>query len=290
MELQLEEWSIETNGIRLHAVAAGPEEGPLVILLHGFPEFWYSWRRQIEPLARAGYRVVVPDQRGYNLSDKPSRIADYSIDKLALDIVGIIDFLGRKKAFVAGHDWGAAVTWWLATFHSDRIESAAVLNVPHPRVMQKQLLSSPSQLLKSWYMFFFQFPRLPELLIARHDFSFGARSLRGSSTRGTFSDEDLRQYKSAWGQKGALRSMVNWYRAAFRSARLGQASASWQIKVPLLIIWGTEDRFLGAEMASMSLLFCENGRLELLDGVSHWVQHEQPEKVAGLLRAHFVSA
>jgi pimeloyl-ACP methyl ester carboxylesterase len=123
---------VETNGITLHTVQAGPADGPLVILLHGFPEFWYGWHEQIRPLAEAGFRVVVPDQRGYNLSDKPDGVERYRIDELSRDVVGLIDAAGREQAAVVGHDWGAAVAWWTALHHADRVSKLVAVNVPHP--------------------------------------------------------------------------------------------------------------------------------------------------------------
>src|ERR1700712_2582822 len=151
-DLQPRHRTIATNGIHLHVVEAGPARGPLLILLHGFPEFWYGWHRQIEPLAAAGYHVVVPDQRGYNLSDKPEGIAAYNIDTLARDIVGLIDEAGAAKAYVAGHDWGGAVAWWLGIKHPERIEKLVLLNIPHPQVMRRALLKDSVQRKKSSYM------------------------------------------------------------------------------------------------------------------------------------------
>lgn len=158
--------TISTNGVNLHVAQAGPADGPLVILLHGFPEYWASWRQQIPILASAGYRVWVPDQRGYNLSDKPAEITAYNLDQLALDVVGLIDAADAEKAFVVGHDWGAAVAWWLGIKHADRLEKLAILNLPHPAVLRRRFRTHFSQLRKSWYMFFFQLPWLPERFLS----------------------------------------------------------------------------------------------------------------------------
>ena len=154
--LQLGDLWFERGGVCLHAVAAGPHDGPLVILLHGFPEFWYSWHKQIEPLANAGFRVVAPDQRGYNVSSKPTEIADYAVGNLVADVIAIADQLGREKFFLAGHDWGAAVAWATALQHPQRVKKLAILNVPHPAVFQRTLRHNPRQMLRSWYMAFFQ--------------------------------------------------------------------------------------------------------------------------------------
>jgi epoxide hydrolase 4 len=276
---------ISTNGVHLHAVEEGPEDGPLLILLHGFPEFWYGWRHQIEPLAAAGFRVLVPDQRGYNLSDKPRRIPAYNLDTLAGDVVGLIDAMGRDRAFVAGHDWGGAVGWWMGVKHPGRLERLALLNIPHPAVMRQTLTRSPKQLRKSSYMLFFQLPWLPERAFRRQDFDYARRTLRSTSRPGTFTDEDVALYKAAWSQPGAVRSMIHWYRAALR------AQPDWpesqRVPVPTLLIWGAKDRFLGQELATASLDLCDRGRLEVIPEATHWVQHEEAGRVNGLLVEFF---
>ncbi len=156
---------IHTNGVRLHVVQHGPVDGPLVILLHGFPEFWYGWRKQIPALAAAGYRVWAPDQRGYNLSDKPTGIDAYTLDQLVADVIGLIDAAGCDKVYLVGHDWGAAVAWWMALKYPQRVIKLVVSNVPHPIVMNRTVRRNFDQLRKSWYIFFFQIPWLPERLI-----------------------------------------------------------------------------------------------------------------------------
>lgn len=269
--------TFEIHGVRLHAVEAGPEGGPLVVLLHGFPEFWYGWRKQIEPLAAAGFHVVVPDQRGYNQSDKPRRISAYKIDALALDVVGLIEEAGETRARVVGHDWGGVVAWWLGARHPERIERLAILNVPHPQVMRKTLFTSAEQRKKSSYIFFFQLPGLPERVFSRNGFAYAVKALRSSSRPGTFTDADLDLYREAWSRPGAVRSMIHWYRAALRSQ--SQAAAPLRISVPTLLLWGAQDRFLGREMAQPSIDLCDEGRLEFFEDATHWLQHEEPEAV-----------
>ncbi len=285
----LEHLVFDTNGVRLHAVAAGPEDGPVVVLLHGFPEFWKSWSRVIGPLAEAGYRVMVPDQRGCNLSDKPAKVADYRLELLAQDVLGILDQLGVQQGFIAGHDFGASVAWWLAVFHPGRFRAAAILNVPHPLVMQRKLQRSLAQMRRSWYMFFFQLPVLPERWFTANGCRVGTRLLVGSSRPGTFSAGDLDDYREAWSRPGALRAMIHWYRAAFRFALPRRSPAQWRVSVPLLVLWGEDDAFLGAEMAAESLELCDDGRCVMFPGVSHWIQHEEPERVARELIAHFTA-
>jgi len=285
MEVEPQHRTFLTNGVRLHAVVAGPEDGPLLILLHGFPELWYGWRHQIEPLAAAGFHVIAPDQRGYNRSDKPQGVRAYNLDALALDVMGLLDALGRQKACIAAHDWGGAVAWWLGMKHADRIERLAFLNMPHLKVMDRNLWRNPAQRRKSTYIFLFQLPWLPELYLSRDDWKKATRALRSTSRPGTFTETDLAIYRAAWSQPGAMTAMLNWYRAALR------ARPRWppdlRVHVPTLLIWGTQDRFLGVEMAQPSIDLCDDGRLVLIDEATHWVQHEEPERVNGLLLEHF---
>jgi len=270
------------RGVSLHVAVSGPEEGPLVILLHGFPEFWYGWRLQIGPLADAGFRVLAPDQRGYNLSDKPQGIDNYTLDALSDDVVALIDASGREKARIVGHDWGGIVAWWTAIRHPSRVERLAILNAPHPEfLIRRTFMRRPSQLLKSWYVLMFQLPWLPETVYGRHGGKPLAEALRKSSRPGTFTDDALAEYRSAWSQPGALTAMINYYRAAFRAKP--QIPADLRIHVPTLIVWGTDDAFINREFADESLARCDQGRLVLIDGATHWVQHEEPERVNRLL-------
>ncbi len=272
---------IATNGIRLHVVQAGPNEGPLVILLHGFPEFSYGWRRQIPYLASAGYRVWAPDQRGYNLSDKPDGVAAYTLDVLAADVIGLMDAAGQKQVFLVGHDWGAAVAWWVAAKYPDRLARMVVMNVPHGAVMQKHLRRNLAQLCRSWYFFFFQVPWLPETLARLQNWNIAAQALKNSSRLGTFTDSDLREYREAWSRPKAYRSMLNWYRAVMQKPSAPPANP--RITVPTLLIWGAQDRFLGRELAQPSIDLCDDGRLVFIEEATHWVQHEEAERVNELI-------
>ena len=281
-----QELAFQNRGVTLHAVASGPQQGPVVVLLHGFPEFWYGWHRQIEPLAAAGFRVIVPDQRGYNLSSKPSGVASYAIPELVSDVIAIADQLGQQKIFLAGHDWGAAVAWSAALLHPERISKLAIINVPHPSVMRRFLYRRVDQMRRSWYIFFFQIPWLPERIFSAFDFYMGRRTLLRSSRPGTFSPDDLAQYHAAWSQTGALAAMINWYRAALRYRG---KFADRTVRVPARILWGERDKFLLADMARESLRYCTNAELFPFPGASHWLQHEEPEKVLQLLVEFFQS-
>lgn len=276
------------NGIALHVVLAGPATGKPLILLHGFPEFWFAWRRQIDHFVSSGYRIIIPDQRGYNLSDKPAGIGSYSIDLLAKDVVGVLDSVAVSKAFVAGHDWGAAVTWYMAARYPERVRRAAMLSVPHPRVFIKNLMTNPAQLRRSWYKIFFQLPWLPECMLRRRDWALLVRVLRNTSPPGVFSDPDLEQYKESWARNGALTAMLNWYRAALlRPSKLALDPEASRVKVRALLIWGKNDQFVGAAMARESLQYCDDGHLEMFETATHWVQHEEPAQVSALLSQFF---
>jgi pimeloyl-ACP methyl ester carboxylesterase len=251
--------------------------------LHGFPEFWYGWRHQIPAFADAGYRVVVPDQRGYNRSDKPDSIDAYTTDEVAADAVGLLDALGHDRARFVGHDWGAAVLWHVLLAHPERVERAATMNVPHPAVFQEFLSSQPSQLLKSWYMFFFQLPRVPEVAFSAVDWR-GLRWFMDTSNReDTFTREDVRRYVEAWSRPGAFTGMLNWYRAVFRAD--GADPPTMTVEPETMLVWGTGDAYLNREMAPESMSYCEDGRLELVEDATHWVQHERPDLVNDLLVA-----
>ncbi len=275
----VEHFDVRTNGVRLHVAAAGPEDGPLVVLLHGFPEFWYAWRRYLPRLAAAGYRVWAPDQRGYNTSDKPARVSDYRLDVLAKDVVGLIDAAGRDRAAVFGHDWGAAVTWWTAMRHPARVRCAMPINTPHPIAMRSYLLRHPSQLKKSWYMFAFQLPWLPERALTRDGGKLMFERMRRSGAPHAFEDEDGPVYAGAWAKPGAATAMVNYYRAAFRGPAAFGAEAP-EVTVPLRLVWGVKDNFLERGLATASLPHAPHGQLIEVPEAGHWVNHEEVETVS----------
>lgn len=271
---------LRVNGITLHCVEAGPKEGRLVILLHGFPEFWWAWRFQIEPLARAGYRVLVPDQRGYNLSDKPEGRRAYDLDTLAQDIVGLSDALGYGTCSLVGHDWGGLVGWWTASRHPDRIERLIALNAPHPAVAGPYMRRHPGQMLRSSYIGFFQLPYLPEALFSAGNHEALKRALRDTSRPGTFSERDLAEYAGAWSRPGALTGMLNWYRALpLRPPH----RPSGKLAMPVLAIWGMQDRFLEFGLCEQSLGLCAHGRAMPVHGATHWVHLEEAETVTRAL-------
>jgi epoxide hydrolase 4 len=274
--MELEHDRLKTNGIHLHVVQAGPKSGIPVLLLHGFPEFWYGWRKQIPALAGAGFRVIVPDQRGYNLSDKPKGIKSYLVDELVKDIIGLIDSLAYEKVNLVGHDWGAMVAWNFAYQHPDRLQRLGILNVPHPLVFSRFIRRDLEQMRRSWYAFLFQLPWLPETGMRADDWRGAVRALRGSGKIHTFTNEDILKYKEAWSQTGAMTAMLNWYRAVRYQTKLPQ---EMQIKVPTLMMWGVKDVALTYRMARPSIDHCEDGKLIFIPDATHWVQHDAAEEV-----------
>ena len=275
--MELEYSFINTNGIRLHVVQAGPKSGVPILLLHGFPEFWYGWREQISALAEADCRVIVPDQRGYNLSDKPQGVKAYCVDTLVEDIVGLVNALDYEKVNLVGHDWGGIVAWSLANKHPQRLHRVGILNAPHPLVMHRFLRRDFEQMRRSLYAFFFQLPWLPEKLMSADQWRGAVRALRGSGKIHTFTNEDIKKYKEAWSQPGAITAMLNWYRAAARYQ--GWITEDMRVHIPTLILWGAKDAALSHRMARPSLDYCDDGNLIFFPDATHWVQHEEAEEV-----------
>ena len=212
-EGELREGYAEIGDVRLHYVEAG--EGPLIVLLHGFPEFWYGWRQQIQPLAAAGFRVVAPDTRGYNLSSRPDGVAAYDTDQLAADIRGLIHERGAETAMLAGHDWGGSIAWATAMNHPEVVDRLAILNAAHPRKLS-QGLHHPGQLRKSWYFFFFDLPDLPEAVVHADHWHFFRHFLRDAHP--AYTPEEIDRYIEAWSQPGAATGMINYYRSSVRTS------------------------------------------------------------------------
>lgn len=271
---------ITTNGISLDVGLAGPPEGPPVVLLHGFPEPGRCWRHQVPALAAAGWRVIVPDQRGYAKSDKPAGVAAYSIDTLVDDIRGLLRSLGHESAAWVGHDWGGAITWWAAQHHPTSVRRFAVLNCPHPSVLARAVRTDPEQRKRSWYMGAFQVPGVPEWALRRNDFSALTRSMVKTSNPGTFPPEELAAYREAWAEPGALTGMLNWYRAG---RRLFWQQDDAPITPTGLLLWGRKDHALRDTLAAPSVALCQDAKLQFLDDAGHWIEHEAAERVNAAL-------
>ncbi|MBV9412607.1 MAG: alpha/beta hydrolase [Acidimicrobiia bacterium] len=275
----------DIGDIRLHYVEAG--EGPLVVLLHGFPEFWYGWRNQIEPLAASGFRVVAPDMRGYNLSSRPGAVSAYGAAQVAEDIRGLIQKLGAESAMLVGHDWGGTVAWTMAMNHPEVVEKLAILDAAHPRKLQEGL-PHPRQLRRSWYFFFFATPGLPERVVRADHYRFFRRFLRDA--RPEYTPDEIARYVEAWSQPGATTGMINYYRFSVRGSQKAAKAALKPIAAPTLVIWGLRDRYLGQGLAEPHKEDVPN-----LVGVerlpaSHWVHHDQADRVNQLLIQFFAPA
>ncbi len=286
----------QVGDVRLHYAERGEGE-QLIILLHGFPECWYSWRHQLTALGER-FRVVAPDMRGYNLSDKPPRVEDYRMTALVQDVVSLIRHCGARQAVIVGHDWGAAVAWELAQRHPEYVSKLAALQVPPLAAWSNNL--TLKQLLRSWYMFFFQLPRVPEWWIGAQDFAGVERMFKRTARRGTFTETDIAALKSALRQPGALTASINYYRANLRSLlsqrkgddeyvignmdAIGDVNARDVVRVPTLFIYGERDFAIVPEtVRGVSRYVAAPYREVRLANSGHWVQQESPSEVNAAL-------
>lgn len=279
------------NGVRLHYVEAGT--GPVVLLLHGFPEFWYSWRFQIPTLAAAGYRVIAPDMRGYNLSEKPAGVPAYHISRLIADAAELLRaFGGEEGGYLVGHDWGGVVAWHAARRYPELVQKLVILNAPHPNRFLEVLREVPAQRGKSWYVGLFQVPWLPELLLPRTA-KQAERTFRASGANpDRFTLDDARQYAEALNQPGAKTAMLNYYRNMGRRTLANRIrELPHELAMPTLLLWGTEDIALDIANADADKLrrWVPNIQVELLEA-SHWVQMDAPERVNELMLTFFQSS
>ncbi|MEM9215102.1 MAG: alpha/beta hydrolase [Cyanobacteria bacterium P01_F01_bin.150] len=268
---------VETNRIRLHCVTQG--EGELVILLHGFPEFWYSWRHQIPVLARH-FKVVVPDLRGYNDSDKP--LSGYDLDTLSHDIKGLMKSLGYAKAHVVGHDWGGAIAWHLAQTFPQSVQRLAILNAPHPQRFMQEILGNLDQLRRSWYVLAFQVPTLPEWLLRSNLQNFLKNMLQDQAIRkGAFTREDTAIYQAALAKPGALSSAIAHYRHLLLPQNWGRhLTQNLPVTAPTLVLWGDDDKLLSHRFTEgLEKIIAAPFRLKRIPQCGHWIQQEVPQTV-----------
>ncbi|CAI5639027.1 epoxide hydrolase 4 isoform X2 [Oreochromis niloticus] len=272
------------SGLRFHYVAAGERGKPLMLFLHGFPEFWFSWRYQLREF-KSEFRVVAIDMRGYGESDLPLSTESYRFEYLVTDVKDIVEYLGYNRCCLVGHDWGGTIAWLFAIHYPEMVTKLIVLNCPHPSVFTDYALRHPSQLLKSSHYFFFQLPRFPELMLSINDFKalkalFTSRST-GIGRKGRWlTAEDLEAYLYALSQPGALTGALNYYRNVFSSLPLSHN----HVRSPVLLLWGERDAFLEQEMAEACRLYIRNHfRLNIISGASHWLQQDQPDIVNTLI-------
>ncbi len=277
---------VESNGLSFEVLTCGEGE-TLALCLHGFPEVALSWREQMLALAEMGYRVWAPNQRGYGRTTRPLRMQDYAIEHLMADVAGLIDASGAGRVVLLGHDWGAIVAWCFATRQLRPLQRLVIINVPHPVCFARALRRRWGQRLRSWYAAFFQIPRLPEWLLSRN----GARPvsdmlLRSSTNPKQFPRDLLEATRANAVQPGALKAMIDWYRAFLRRGglrrqlRLGFPS----IEIPVLMLWGEKDAALARYTTDGTAEFAPNLDLRFLPGVSHWVQQDATEVCNETLR------
>lgn len=277
---------VDLPGARLHCAEIGPTDGPLVVLLHGFPQFWYAWRDIAPRLADAGYRVVAPDQRGYNFSSKRG---PFTVAALTQDVVNLVNALGQPRAHIVGHDWGGAIAWALGSARPEVVDRLAVINLPHLKsFFTAALRGNLTQLAKSYYIGLIQIPRLPEAALSANGFLGLNKALIDSALPGTYSDEALRRYVSAWAKPGALRAMLGWYRAIPAQAARNQLQPYMQaIAARTLVLFGERDVALDVRVAVEGMKDVPNGRLVRFPDNSHFLPEERPTEVADLLVEHF---
>src|ERR1700727_847723 len=276
--------TIRANGIDFRAATAGSGER-LALCLHGFPESAYSWRYQMPLLAHLGYRVWAPDLRGYGGSSRPTGVAAYALENLEEDVAALIEASGAKHVLLVGHDWGAVIAWYYAMFGRLPVSGLVIMNVPHPALMEKGLRTR-RQLAKSWYIFFFQLPWIPEWALARRGCEAIGRVFRDMAVaKARFPDEVLRVYQDAAAVPGALTAMLNYYRALVRGLARNRRRGTPRIDAPTLMIWGEVDAAVGKELTYGTDRHVSNLTLRYLPNVSHWVQQEAPETVNAMMEA-----
>lgn len=276
---------IVTNGIRLNLVECGKPEGPSMIFLHGFPDFHHGWRYQAAYFDEQKCHVLMPDQRGYNLSEKPKSVDDYSLDKLSRDIKGIIDSLGRT-VWLIGHNWGGMVAWQIALKFPELLNGLVILNAPHPEVYWDYYKSKKIPFGKNAQNMFFQVPGIAEGLLKMGNWSHFSQQFQKNARKGTITEGDLEKYRQAWNQSGAFSAMLNWQRAFHQQK--SYLKTSLKIEVPVLFIHGQQDTALSPQMVKESLSRCNQHYLKQLPNAGHWVQLDQHAVVNQLIH-EFIS-
>ncbi|HYB99155.1 MAG TPA: alpha/beta fold hydrolase [Candidatus Limnocylindrales bacterium] len=269
------------GGIRLHLVRAGA--GSPVILLHGFPDFWFTWRYQLPALAAAGLEAIAPDMRGYNTSEKPAGVASYRIDALVSDVVGIIDHVGAQKAHIVGHDWGGIVAWYVAMHRPERVDRLVISNAPHPATYQRDLFAT-DQWQRSWYMLFFQIPWLPEAMLRAGNARAIERMIRRHIyNRDAYAHDEALHQKMALLQPGTLTAAINYYRAAMRPSSRRSLQSLRKITAPTMVVWGERDFALRSSLVEGLEPWVADLRVHRLPDAGHWAHLDEPERVSQLL-------
>jgi pimeloyl-ACP methyl ester carboxylesterase len=273
--------------VSLHYAESGAENDDLILLLHGFPEFWYCWKDQLPKLGEK-YHAVAPDMRGYNLSDKPDGVKSYRIHHLIGDVIGLADHLGKEKFYLVAHDWGAAVAYAVAIAHPDRIKGLIIMNGPHPYIFAELLNKNEEQIKQSQYMAYFQKLGVEDELLKDNASWLLDWTFRPHLEKGQMTEADITAYRTAWAQPGAMTAMLNYYRASplvpataeTKGKGSGLDPERFRVKVPTRILWGEADHALLKENIKGIEKVIDKVTVKLLSGVTHWVTHEAPELVA----------
>jgi pimeloyl-ACP methyl ester carboxylesterase len=283
-----EPWHFERftlgSGLNMRVARAGVPGAPLIVMLHGFPECWYSWRHQLRALS-ASFDCAAPEMRGYGETDAPRGVANYALDKLVGDVAELVQAMGRERAVIVGHDWGGGVAWATALMRPEIVERLIVLNCPHLKRFSEELRRNPRQMLRSWYMLFFQVPGLPERMFRARNYAALDRALKeGTVHKGAITDDDMRYFHEAFRNPYSITAAINYYRANFRSGFLARAGENqWidrKIAAPTMLIWGEQDFALGKELTyRMEGLFSGPFELRYIPDSGHWVQQERPDLV-----------
>jgi len=282
---------VYVNGIRLHYVTSG--QGKLIMFVHGFPEFWYAWKDQLQEFGR-DHQAVAPDMRGYNLSEKPAEVDQYQVKVLVEDLRGLAEHLGYERFILIGHDWGGAIAWAFALYYPGCLEKLVVINAPHPAVFERELRENPAQQKASEYMLMFRSPEAEQILSAnQYEFLYNGVLSEGIKN-GYFTEEDCKAYLEAWSQPGALTGGLNYYRAADIGPPAAGAPAKGgfvadlavlTVKVPTLVIWGEKDPYLLTGNLEGLEQFVPDLTIKRVPDGTHWVVHEKPALVNDLIRA-----
>ncbi len=287
MDFKLQTEFIQANGLTFEVLTCGTGD-TLALCLHGFPEVALSWREQMPLLAALGYRVWAPNQRGYGRSSHPGRVQDYAIEHLMADVAGLIDASGARRVVLLGHDWGGIVAWCFAARQVRPLQRLVILNVPHPVCFGRALRRRPGQMLRSWYAAFFQIPRLPEWLLSRRGARPVVEMMRRSSTApASFPTDLLEATRANAAEPGALKAMIDWYRAFLRGGGLRRQLQQGfpAIEIPVLLLWGEQDVALAKYTTKGTEAFAPRLQKHFLPGVSHWVQQDATEICNDALRA-----
>ncbi len=275
---------VNANGLTFEVDQCGTG-AKFALLLHGFPESKFSWRYQMPLLARLGYTVWAPNMRGYGKTSRPPNVADYHIDHLVADAAGLIDAARAKDTLLMAHDWGAIVAWQVAIRRARPLDRLVIMNVPHPACIAREL-KTWAQLKRSWYVFFFQIPWLPErLMSSRNGDAIRRAFIDMAIDKGRFPVAVTDEFRRNALEPGALTAMINYYRAAVRAGGKAMNPEPGTVDTPTLMIWGLEDTALGRATAEGTDSYVKDLTLRYLPGVSHWVQQEAPEKVNAMIEA-----